>query len=163
MTLLKLKLLLLKLKLNNNKKSDFLKITFFICIKFYKNKKKTNISLFYIFFLKKVGTSKSSQVFIVFHKEELAVDIARLVAFERVIKVGPASGAGLLGLFESLKRGYINDGETIFINMGESAGRALDFMKETAYTTEIIKDADDCEHFDREKYREKVWEPFENY
>lgn len=96
-------------------------------------------------------------------KEEYAVDIARLVAYERVIKIGPASAAGLAGLFESLKRGYINDGETIFVNIGESAGRSLDFMKEVSYTSEIISSVDDCERFDRTKYKEKVWAPFENY
>ena len=96
-------------------------------------------------------------------KEELAVDLARLVAYERVIKIGPASAAGVLGLFEGLKRGLINNGETVFINMGESANRAYSFMQETAYTTENISSVDDCERFDRSKYKEMVWEPFENY
>ncbi len=96
-------------------------------------------------------------------KEESAVDIARLVAYERVIKIGPASAAGLAGLFESLKNGYINTGETVFINMGESANRALAFMQSTAYTTENVSSVEDCKRFDREKYKEKIWEPFENY
>lgn len=96
-------------------------------------------------------------------KEELAVDLARLVAYERVIKIGPASAAGVLGLFEGLKRALINNGETIFINMGESANRAYSFMQETAYTTEMISTVDDCKRFDRSKYKEQVWEPFEKY
>ncbi len=37
-------------------------------------------------------------------KEEMAIDIARLVAYEIVIKIGPASAASLAGLFESLKK-----------------------------------------------------------
>jgi threonine synthase len=94
-------------------------------------------------------------------KEESAVDIARLVAYERVIKIGPASAAGLAGLFESLKRGFINDGERILINIGESAGRALSFMQETAYNAENISSADECERFDRQVLRETVWKPFE--
>ena len=93
--------------------------------------------------------------------ERMAVDVARLVAYENVVKIGPASAAGLLGFFEALKRNYIKDGESVFINMGESANRAIDFLKETAYTTEIIASADDCERFDRKAYKEKVWEPFE--
>lgn len=96
-------------------------------------------------------------------KEEMAVDVARLVAYERVIKIGPASAAGILGLFEGLKRGLIKDGETVFINMGESANRALSFMQETAYTTENVASADDCNRFDRFQYKELVWKPFENY
>ena len=95
--------------------------------------------------------------------EELAVDVARLVAYERVIKIGPASAAAILGLFESLKLGYINDGETIFVNMGESANRAYDFMFEAAYTTSTISSVDECERFDRNVYKEVVWAPFENY
>jgi len=93
-------------------------------------------------------------------KESMAVDLARLVAYERVIKIGPASAAGLLGFFEALKNNLIKDKESVFINMGESANRALDFMKEVAYTTENIGSADECERFDREQYKEMVWKPF---
>ncbi len=96
-------------------------------------------------------------------KEELAVPLARLVGFERVIKIGPASAAGVLGFFEALKRNLIKDRETVFINMGESGNRAVDFLKEVAHTTEHIQTADDAQRFDREQYRQKVWEPFENY
>ena len=92
--------------------------------------------------------------------EELGVHIARLVGYEKAVKIGPASTAGLAGLFEALKLGYINDKETIFVNMGEGANRALDFLKETAYTTENISSVDDCARFDRTKYKEKVWEIF---
>ena len=94
--------------------------------------------------------------------EEHAVKLARLVGYERVIKIGPASCAGLLGLFESLKRGYINNGETIFVNMGESANRAMDFMKEAAYTTSEVDSVDECERFNREDYKEQIWEFFNN-
>lgn len=93
--------------------------------------------------------------------ERMAVDIARLVAYEQVVKIGPASAAGLLGYFEALKLGYINDGESVFINMGESANRALDFLKEVAYTTEHVDSVDDCARFNRKAYRNKVWAPFE--
>ncbi len=96
-------------------------------------------------------------------KEDLALDMIRLIAFERVIKIGPASAAGLLGFFEALKRGLIKDGESVFINMGESANRAYHYMHEAAYTISEINTVDDCEHFDREKNRKTVWQPFENY
>lgn len=96
-------------------------------------------------------------------KEELAVDIARLVAYERVIKIGPASTAAIAGLFEALKLGYIRNNETIFINMGESANRAFEFMNQTAYTTSVVDSVDDCERFDRTHYKNQVWDKFENY
>jgi len=95
--------------------------------------------------------------------EELAIDIARLVAYERVIKIGPASTAAIAGFFESLKQGFIKDGETIFINMGESANRAFGFMFEAAYTTSSVSSVDECERFNREDYKNKVWKTFENY
>jgi threonine synthase len=96
-------------------------------------------------------------------REDLALDVARLVAYERVIKIGPASTAAILGFFESLKCGYIKNGETVFINMGESANRAFGFMTQAAYTTSVINSVDDCERFDRGKYKTRVWEVFEKY
>jgi threonine synthase len=96
-------------------------------------------------------------------KEELAIDVARLIAYERVIKIGPASTAAILGFFESLKLGYINNGETVFINMGESANRAFEFMTQAAYTTTVVSSVDECERFDRTNYKKQVWKIFENY
>ena len=96
-------------------------------------------------------------------KEELAVDLSRLVAYEKAIKIGPASAVGLLGLFEALKKGLINNNETVFINIGENANRALDFLKEVAYTTENISSANQCKRFNRNDYTDKVWQVFEAY
>jgi threonine synthase len=95
--------------------------------------------------------------------EAMAVSMARLVGYERVIKIGPASGAGLLGFFEAMKRNLIKNNEVIFINIGEGANRAMGFMQETAYTTEQVSSADECKRFDRSQYKVKVWEPFEKY
>jgi threonine synthase len=95
--------------------------------------------------------------------EELAIDIARLVAFERVIKIGPASTAAIAGFFESLKLCLIKNGEIVFINMGESANRAFEFMNQAAYTTSVVETVDDCERFNRADYKEKIWLPFETY
>ncbi len=96
-------------------------------------------------------------------REELAVDMARLVAYEKAIKIGPASAIGLLGFFEALKHGALNDGESIFINMGEGVRRALSFVEELSYTTEEITGVEETHRFDRSKYKEFVWKPFENY
>ncbi len=94
-------------------------------------------------------------------KEELAVDLGRLVAFEKGIKIGPASAIGILGFFEALKQNKINNNESIFINMGEGVGRALSFVEDMSYTLEEISSVDDTERFDRQKYRDFVWKPFE--
>ena len=96
-------------------------------------------------------------------KEELAVDMGRLVAYERAIKIGPASAIGILGFFDALKSNSINDGESVFINMGEGVQRALSFVEDMEYTAEEIKSVDDTHRFDRKTLKEKVWEPFEDY
>ncbi len=94
--------------------------------------------------------------------EDWAIDVARLVAYERVIKIGPASTAGLMGLFEALRKKLIKDGETVFVNMGEGANRAFGFMYDTAYTTQEVNSVEDCARFNRDKYRSQLWEKFEN-
>ncbi len=96
-------------------------------------------------------------------KESLANEVIRLIAYERVIKIGPASAAGLLGYFEALKKGLIKDGEDVFINMGESANRASQALLDAAYNISKVHSVEDCEHFDRKANRQEVWEPFEKY
>ncbi|NPA42795.1 MAG: pyridoxal-phosphate dependent enzyme [Chlorobi bacterium] len=93
-------------------------------------------------------------------KEEMAVDMSRLVAYEVAVKVGPASAVGLLGFFEALKNGVIRDNESVFINMGEGVRRAISFLEEVSYTTEQVTDIRDLKRFDRNKYRDFVWKPF---
>ncbi len=93
-------------------------------------------------------------------KEEHAVEMARLVAFEKAIKIGPASAIGILGFFKALKHGAIKDGESVFINMGEGVRRAISFVEEVSYTIEEITSAKECSRFDRNKYKDFVWRLF---
>lgn len=93
-------------------------------------------------------------------KEELAVDMGRLIAYEKAVKVGPASAIGILGFFAALKNNSIKDGESVFINMGEGVRRALSFVDELSYTIEEITSADEAKRFDRKKYKDFVWKPF---
>ncbi len=95
--------------------------------------------------------------------EEIATDIARLVAYEKTLRIGPASAVALLGFFEALHRGYIKDGEMVYINMGEGYERAYTFLRDVAYTMQYILGADECQRFDRSTYHDKVWEIFYNY
>ncbi len=96
-------------------------------------------------------------------KEEMTIDMARLVAYEVAVKIGPASAVGLLGFFEALKNSALKDGESVFINIGEGVRRAISFLEEVSYTTEQIVSVDDTKRFDRCKYRDFVWQPFLNY
>ncbi len=94
-------------------------------------------------------------------QEERAVDLGRLVAFEKGIKIGPASAIGILGFFAALKRASIKNNESVFINMGEGVGRALSFVDEMSYTLEEINSIDDTKRFDRKQYKDFVWKPFQ--
>jgi threonine synthase len=96
-------------------------------------------------------------------KEEMAVDAARLVAYEKAVKIGPASAAAILGFFEALHNNAIKDGESVFINMGEGVRRAISFLDEVSYTSEEITSVEDTNRFDRKKYHDFVWNPFDNY
>ncbi|RLD63802.1 MAG: hypothetical protein DRJ01_02715 [Bacteroidetes bacterium] len=97
---------------------------------------------------------------IIEYDEDKLVDISRLVAFETTVRMGPAAAVAVGGFFDSLKNGYINNGDRVMINIGEGVRRAPDFMKEMIYTTKKIKSVDDCENYDRESYRDQLWKPF---
>jgi threonine synthase len=89
--------------------------------------------------------------------EEYIVDIARAVAFENTVRVGPAAAIALGGFFESLHKGIIKEGDNVLINVGEGVRRAPDFVEEMMYTTMHVNSIDDCERFDREQYRDVLW------
>lgn len=96
-------------------------------------------------------------------KEEMAVDAGRLIAYEKAVKMGPASAIAFLGFFEALKNNAIKDGQSVFINSGEGVRRALSFVEQTSYTLEEITCADDAKVFDRANYKDFVWKPFLKY
>jgi threonine synthase len=89
--------------------------------------------------------------------EEYIVDIARAVAFENTVRVGPAAAIALGGFFESLHKGIIKEGDNVLINVGEGVRRAPDFVEEMMYTTMHVNSIDDCERFNREQYRDVLW------
>lgn len=93
--------------------------------------------------------------------EERAIDAARLIAFEKAVKIGPASAVAFLGFFKALKNNAIKNGESVFINMGEGVRRAISFLDEVSYSMEEITSVEDTHRFNREKYREYVWKYFE--
>jgi len=89
--------------------------------------------------------------------EEFIVDIARAIAFENTVRIGPAAAIAMGGFFESLNTGIIKDGDNALINIGEGVRRAPDFVEEMMYTTKHVNSVADCERFDREQYRAGLW------
>jgi len=99
---------------------------------------------------------KSNGEIIEFNEANL-VDIARLIAFETTVRIGPAAAIGVGGFFESLQKGIIKNGDNVLVNVGEGVRRSPDFVEEMIYTTEYVSSVEECERFDREQYREQLW------
>ncbi|MCK9208636.1 MAG: pyridoxal-phosphate dependent enzyme [Salinivirgaceae bacterium] len=89
--------------------------------------------------------------------ETYLVDVARLIAFETTVRIGPAAAIAVGGFFESLHQGHIKEDDHVLINVGEGVRRAPDFVEEMIYTTRHINSVDDCERFDREDLRSQLW------
>ena len=100
---------------------------------------------------------KESNGEIIEFNEDHLIDIARAIAFENTVRIGPAAAISAGGFFESLHKGLLNDGDNILINIGEGVRRSPDFVEEMMYTTQDIDSVDECERFDREQYREQLW------
>jgi threonine synthase len=89
-------------------------------------------------------------------KEEKIHDIARWIAYETKIPMGPASAVCMGGFLNALKQGLIKDGETVLVNTGEGVSRAPKFMEELIYTSDNVTTLDDCNIHDREALREDL-------
>ncbi len=89
--------------------------------------------------------------------EENLVDVARLIAFETTVRIGPAAAIAVGGFFESLHAGHIKNGDKVLLNIGEGVRRAPDFVEEMIYTTKHISSIDDCTRFDRNEYHARLW------
>ncbi|MCX6257487.1 MAG: pyridoxal-phosphate dependent enzyme [Bacteroidia bacterium] len=90
--------------------------------------------------------------------EEKTVDVARLVAYEAAVRLGPASAVTVGGFFDSLKLGYLKEGDIVLLNIGEGIRRAPDFIEFLAYTTKYVNSIDDCQPVARESYRQHLWD-----
>lgn len=91
-------------------------------------------------------------------KESKMVDYGKLIAYERKVILGPASAVCMAGFFEALKKGLINNGETVLINTGEGVRRAPDFVDEMIYTTKNVNSVDDCKPHMIDDYRKQLWD-----
>lgn len=86
------------------------------------------------------------------------VDVARLIAYETTVRMGPAAATAMGGFFESLHKGIIKDGDSVLVNIGEGVRRAPDFVEEMMYTTQEVASVEECERFNRENYKAQLWD-----
>ncbi|MDR2010438.1 MAG: pyridoxal-phosphate dependent enzyme [Bacteroidales bacterium] len=90
--------------------------------------------------------------------EDKLVDYAKLVAFERKVILGPASAVCIAGFFEALKKGSINNGETVLLNTGEGVRRAPEFVEQMIYTSKEVSTIDECQPHKIDEYRQQLWD-----
>ena len=105
---------------------------------------------------------KSGGEIITFAEDEI-VDVAKLIAHETCVRIGPAATIAVGGFFESLKQGLIKNGDVVLINVGEGVKRAPEFAEKLIYTTQIVDSINDCKPTDRNSYLEELYKPFDKY
>ncbi|MFP6756727.1 MAG: pyridoxal-phosphate dependent enzyme, partial [Alphaproteobacteria bacterium] len=91
-------------------------------------------------------------------REEFAMEIAKLVAAETSVRIGPAAAIGVQGLFAALRSGRISDGDVVVLNVGEGMRRSPGFMRSLVRKAGVVEDLADCEPFDRKSYIRRLWE-----
>lgn len=89
--------------------------------------------------------------------EDKIADYARLIAFESKVMLGPASAVCIAGFFEALRKGLINNGEMVLLNVGEGVRRAPEFVDQMNYTTKIVDSVDQCHPATMDSYRTQLW------
>ena len=95
--------------------------------------------------------------------EHLAPDIARVIAFEVGVRIGPAGAVGVGGFFEAVKRQLIYDGDIVVIAVGEGIRRDPDFMVRLMPKTQPVKEVSECKGANRALRADKVWAPLIDY
>ena len=95
---------------------------------------------------------------IIAYDETRAVDVARLVAYETAVVMGPAAAIPVGGFIQSLQNGFIENGDLVMLNIGEGMRRAPEFMEETIYTSRDVSTSADTELFHRKDLRNQLWQ-----
>ncbi len=106
---------------------------------------------------------KKSNGEIISFDEDQIINVAKLVAFEKSLRMGPAAAIAVGGFFDSLQKNLIKNGDVVLINVGEGIKRAPEFAQKLIYTTEFVDSIDDCKPKLRDNYRDKIYKPFEKY
>jgi threonine synthase len=105
-----------------------------------------------------IGTlTRQSKGEIMAFPEMDTVKVARLVAYEKATRIGPAAAIAVGGFLKSLKHGHIKQNDVVMINIGEGIRRAPEFMNELIYTTSQAKSVKNCHPVDRAEFGQQIW------
>ncbi|MEG1910006.1 MAG: pyridoxal-phosphate dependent enzyme [Bacteroidales bacterium] len=91
-------------------------------------------------------------------KENQLGALAKIVAFEKKVLLGPASLVCMLGFFQALKNGAIKNGESVLINTGEGANRSTDFVRSLMPMNALTANVADCHPHQISDLRKQLWE-----
>ena len=89
--------------------------------------------------------------------EQFNVDVARLVAFEASIRMGPAAAVAVGGFFNALKQNLIKNKDVIVLCIGEGIRRSPKFMEKLDYFTSEVNNVNECSLIDREEIKKELW------
>jgi threonine synthase len=95
--------------------------------------------------------------------EELAPQVARVVAFETGAFIGPAAAIGIGGFFAALKQGAIADGELVMIAVTDSIRRDPEFLLDQNRPSVTVREISDCRMEQRAAYVGRMWAPLVDY
>ncbi len=89
-------------------------------------------------------------------RESKLVDMARYIAYEAVVAIGPAASTAALGFIEALKTNNIQNGDVVLLNIGEGMRRAPELLNEMNYTEQRVDSVEECERFDRKSLKKDL-------
>ncbi|WP_187647905.1 threonine synthase [Nitrosophilus labii] len=98
---------------------------------------------------------KDSEGDIIGVDEEFTKLTTKLIAVLETVKIGPAAGIAIEGLFKAVRKNLIKDGDLVIVNIGEGAKRTPEYILQFALN-KVISDIDECEIKTLEDEREKV-------
>ena len=90
-------------------------------------------------------------------KENKVLDMARLVAYERKIHIGPASAVCMLGVIKAIENGEIKQNQTVLVNMGEGIKRAPEFLLKLGHHVRHVSSVEECHIPNRKQFKEELW------
>jgi len=90
--------------------------------------------------------------------EEQTALMARLVAFMRSVRMGPAAAIVVGGFIKALRRGDLRDGDVVVLNIGEGIRRAPEFMERLIEVSHTVDSLDECTLADRRGFAKRLWD-----
>lgn len=95
--------------------------------------------------------------------EDLAPQVARVVAFESGAFIGPAAAIGIGGFFAALKQGAITDGDLVMVAVTDSIRRDPEFLLDQNRPSVTVRAISDCKMERRATYLGRMWAPLVDY